>query len=167
MDTPRGLFVVDKFLSEEEQNDLIRNIDNMTWSNELSRRVQHYGAKYDYKTKTLNYECLSIPLFFNSILDKLNNIDTFNQIIVNEYCKLQKISIHKDSDVFGENICTITLGDSTEFIMTNGSRKYTITPKPGTLLTLSGESRYDWTHETKKSSIENFRRISVTLRTIK
>lgn len=46
-----GLKYVTGFLSREEQKGLLEEIDKYPWSNELKRRVQHYGYKYDYKYK--------------------------------------------------------------------------------------------------------------------
>jgi ubiquinone/menaquinone biosynthesis C-methylase UbiE len=43
-----GLLVVHNFITEEEESDLIVALDNRPWISQLSRRVQHYGATFDY-----------------------------------------------------------------------------------------------------------------------
>lgn len=46
---PEGLIYVPDFVSVAEQVKLLSAIDEREWSQELKRRVQHYGYRYDYK----------------------------------------------------------------------------------------------------------------------
>ena len=41
------------FLDEHAQRALIECIDNNSWRTDLERRVQHYGWRYDYRTKSV------------------------------------------------------------------------------------------------------------------
>ena len=43
-----GLVFEPNFLDEEHERRLVRWIDAQEWSNELTRRVQQYGWRYDY-----------------------------------------------------------------------------------------------------------------------
>jgi len=43
-----GLLVVHNFITEKEESDLINDLDNRPWISQLSRRVQHFGATFDY-----------------------------------------------------------------------------------------------------------------------
>ena len=46
-----GLLVVHNFITEEEEEKLINALDNRPWISQLSRRVQHYGATFDYANR--------------------------------------------------------------------------------------------------------------------
>jgi len=48
-----GLSYVADYVSPAEQADLLNSIDQQLWLNELKRRVQHYGYKYDYKKRAV------------------------------------------------------------------------------------------------------------------
>ena len=43
-----GLQYIPDFIARDEESALIANIDEQPWLNDLKRRVQHYGYKYDY-----------------------------------------------------------------------------------------------------------------------
>ncbi|WP_419863166.1 alpha-ketoglutarate-dependent dioxygenase AlkB [Candidatus Poriferisodalis sp.] len=49
-----GLEYLPDFLSPEEEAELIACIDAGEWLADLSRRVQHYGYKYDYSNRRLD-----------------------------------------------------------------------------------------------------------------
>lgn len=48
-----GLKLIESFIIESEETDLLKNINNHTWLNDLTRKVQHYGYKYDYKSRKI------------------------------------------------------------------------------------------------------------------
>ncbi len=50
---PKGLIYIPDYITSLVENELISFIDSQEWSNELIRRVQHYGYKYDYKNKLI------------------------------------------------------------------------------------------------------------------
>ena len=50
-----GLEYVPEFISIEEQDELLSCIQSEKWLDDLKRRVQHYGFKYDYKTRYVDY----------------------------------------------------------------------------------------------------------------
>jgi len=47
-----ALTYVPGYVSTEEQHDLLQAIDAAPWLEDLRRRVQHYGFRYDYKAWT-------------------------------------------------------------------------------------------------------------------
>ena len=49
-----GLTYLPNFLSEVEEDELFELIDKQMWSEELKRRVQHYGWRYDYKARQID-----------------------------------------------------------------------------------------------------------------
>ena len=50
---PQGLSLQPNVITAEKEHEIISWLDNQTWSTELSRRTQHYGYNYNYKSKDL------------------------------------------------------------------------------------------------------------------
>jgi len=48
-----GLKYIESYITKEEEHELLAKIDESQWLIDLKRRVQHYGYKYDYKSKKL------------------------------------------------------------------------------------------------------------------
>ncbi len=88
-ETVEGLDVIRHFLSEEEQDNLISDIDKNPWSSELKRRVQHYGYKYDYKSKALDESSKigDLPKFCEPLIERMLKQGLINekpdQLIIN------------------------------------------------------------------------------------
>ena len=117
-----------------------------------------------------------IPILYdikNNIKDvcvELNLCDDtfdFDQCIVNNYYKNQRISKHIDSLTFDKIICCLTIGTEPGGIMrfSYDEHKKDIIVKPNSLYIMSGDARYKWAHE--MLSNKGDRRISITYRTIK
>ena len=53
-DLPPGLIYVANWLSNEEHEKVLAEIDSIAFDVTLSRRVQHYGARYDYGSASLS-----------------------------------------------------------------------------------------------------------------
>jgi alkylated DNA repair dioxygenase AlkB len=49
-----GLIYIPDFISVEKEKSLLSNIDKQPWLNDLKRRVQHYGYKYDYRARNID-----------------------------------------------------------------------------------------------------------------
>lgn len=182
-----GLIYLPNFISNEESSKLISYIENQQWSAELNRRVQHYGYRYDYKSRNLDVssEVLEIEQPFIGLLDtltyELNELGLKsrpNQIIVNEYEIGQGITWHIDSEKsFDDNIFIISLLSDCLMKLENKNTKdkLDVLLKKNSLLCLTKESRYDWKHTipNTKSFVFNgkkftrARRLSLTCRYIK
>lgn len=171
-----GVLYYPEFLPEALEKEIITELDSLPWSNQLKRRTQHYGYIYDYRSRSLPKA--TTPL--SPSLLKVAKLLPFEptQCIVNEYLRNQGISAHTDSRVFGPIIASVSLLAPCEMIFTSGSRVFTLTLMPRSLLILSGEAREDWKHEIKgnvKVSLpdgtiyhkpEDYRRVSLTFRTL-
>ena len=46
-----GLIYISNYISPATAKSLLEIIDQQPWLNELKRRVQHYGYRYDYKKR--------------------------------------------------------------------------------------------------------------------
>ncbi len=177
------LLFIKNYISDYEHDKLANSIDKNTWSNELRRRVQHYGYKYDYKARSINksMQVQNLPNWANEIGDKLVNDGYFSllpdQLIVNEYLPGQGITDHIDCEpCFEDTVVSISLGSHTTMNFTNKITKerIPIVLPPKSAVILKGISRYDWMHgiPSRKTDIiggvkkNRSRRISLTYRTV-
>jgi len=178
LDIPGLEYVLD-FISPAQEQALIEAIDDQPWLNDLKRRVQHYGYKYDYKARAVTPDSYLGPLpdWLQPVLEKLpfKPDQAPNQAIVNEYEPGQGISAHIDCvPCFGATIASLSLGSGAIMQFTNRHEKHEIYLEPGSLIILSGPVRYDWMHAipARKSDmvgglkIERGRRVSLTFRTV-
>lgn len=179
-----GLELYFDFITTNEEKQFINFIDNEPWLTDLSRRVQHYGYKYDYRTRKIDnsfylgelpewLKVLAYRLFDKKIIDFIPD-----QAIINEYEPGQGIAPHIDCEpCFGDTIISLSLGSTC--IMNfekepNSKNREEIFIEPKTLLVMKSESRYDWYHGilARKSDkfngeiIKRERRISITFRKV-
>jgi alkylated DNA repair dioxygenase AlkB len=122
---------VPNFISPEEESNLLKEIEKNEWSNELKRRVQHYGWKYDYTARKIDpsLKIGPLPPFCSPLIQRMKDQDILqedpDQLIINgtiflfikgdiaEYLPGQGISAHVDKkNWFHERIVSITLGSS-------------------------------------------------------
>lgn len=59
---PKGLFVIQDFISKEEEAEIMKEIDSKEWTQSIGRRVQHYGYEFNYKTKNVDPSQTPSPL---------------------------------------------------------------------------------------------------------
>lgn len=111
-----GLKYLENYVSPVEELELLNMIDQQSWLPDLKRRCQHYGYKYDYKSKNIdmNYYIGPLPKWLNPLCAKLMHDNIFtkfpDQVIVNEYIPGQGISPHIDSiNSFNHTICSLSL----------------------------------------------------------
>ena len=150
----------------------------------MSRRVQQYGWRYDYKLRTVDSSAYigEFPEWASHLADRLFDRGYMksvpNQLIVNEYLGTQGISRHVDrSDNFGEEVATVSLLETWEMIFRRYERRIEIPLERRSVAVLSKDARYKWTHEIPSRKHEpsrdglprreRNRRISLTFRTVK
>ena len=186
-----GLRMIPDFLTETEEEAVLREIDHSTWSNELQRRVQHYGWRYDYKSRQIDPSMRLGPLpgWATKIAQRLVDDGYFpdacpDQVIVNEYCGSQGITPHIDSPAsFTDVVAMISLLESWEMDFRKRSDKTKVVlclPRRSATI-LRDDARYEWTHEipkrktepgpvkpgkSKPSRVSRGRRISLTFRKV-
>ena len=179
-----GLEYHDNFITKTEQSELINIIDNQIWLDDLKRRVQHYGYKYDYKRRNIDktMHLGDIPDWCKNIGFKLqeNGIIDFmpDQVIVNEYSPGQGISNHIDCEpCFNDTIISLSLNSSCIMQFTNKIDFQKVIPvllEPCSLVVLKKDARYNWMHGIKAVKTDNFygekiirkRRVSLTFRKV-
>lgn len=160
----------------------METIDQSPWQNDLKRRVQQYGYRYDYRRKGLGTDRIGpLPDWSLELLDRFHReglIDTtFNQLIINEYTPGQGISLHVDCrPCFGDTIFSVSLGSPCILTMRHiaSDAASDVLLEPGDVLAMSGEARYDWQHgiASRKTDripgrvIKRGRRVSLTFRRV-
>src|SRR5438105_957337 len=99
-----GLQYVPDFVTIEEHDRLLRQIDIGEWRADMRRRVQHYGYRYDYRSRSVDYSMRigELPPWAAEIAGRLLAERYFtelpDQMIVNEYEPGQGISNHIDCE---------------------------------------------------------------------
>lgn len=177
-----GFQYIPNYISAEEENTLIKIIDQQQWLSEISRRVQHYGYKYDYtaNTSSQNLYLGAIPDWLLIICKRLFAERIFkvlpDQVIINEYLPEQGISPHIDCvPCFGETICSLSLLSPCLMELSKNEEKTSILLEPKSILVLSGPARFEWKHgiANRKQDVLNGqkvlreRRVSITFRKMK
>ena len=90
------------------------------WRDDLSRRIQHYGWRYDYKAMAPDMHIGALPAWLSRLAHKIyDETGLFDrvaeQVIVNEYLPGQGIATHIDHPGFGPTVCTIGMNQSREY----------------------------------------------------
>jgi len=174
-----GLYYIKDVLTIEESSKIMEKLDNNNkWiplsETKNSRLVQHYGYKYDYKSHNIYQQIEDIPEYLQYLSDLsesicnqlqiINDSYKFNQCIVNNYNKGQKISAHIDVIKYGNVICCYTLNSNGIMRFTKDCKNIDIIVEPNSLYIMSRDSRYKWKHEMLSSKS---RRISITFRNVR
>lgn len=171
-----GLEYIPNYISGTQENELIKIIDSKEWLSDLKRRVQHYGYKYYYTSRSI-----SSDLYIGEVPDWLLVLSDMlpikpDQVIINEYLPGQGISPHIDCiPCFTDIICSLSLLSPCVMEFTKKENKPSILLEPRSLLILSGPARFEWKHgiaarkqdvySGKKMTRE--RRVSITFRKVK
>ena len=178
-----GLSYSPDFIGQVEEEELLSNIDQQYWRSDLTRRVQHYGYRYDYKARAVKREDFLGPLpgWIAPLCAKLVSYRFFaappDQIIVNEYMPGQGIAPHIDCPpCFGDVIASLSLGSDClmDFSCAETPKKHSLLVDRRSLLVFKGEARYKWRHgiaQRKSDRIRGVlfprsRRVSLTFRNV-
>lgn len=180
---PPGLTYIPSFILPDTAKCIVSTVDSLDWQTSLRRRVQHYGWRYDYKSRRIDQGDWLGPLpdFALPILERLTQARIFasppDQLIVNEYMAGQGIAAHIDCEpCFGGTVASLSLNSPSTMRLRNrkSGLLYDIDLAPQSLLVLNGEARYEWTHEiaARKNDLidgqrrPRGRRISLTFRNV-
>ena len=179
-----GLWYIPDYITEDQHDWSLGRIEEQQWLDDLKRRVQHYGFKYDYKARKVNHDMRigELPEWLNRLSHKLHKDgympEVADQVIVNEYERGQGISSHIDCEpCFKDTIVSLSLGSGCVMNFINKfdkSKKIPIWLAPRSLVVLSGEARYEWLHgiPARKSDVwdgqthPRKRRVSLTFRKV-
>lgn len=176
---PDGLILYKRVFDENEASILFDKIDALEWQDALSRKVQHYGYKYDYTIKEPQTRKLirgpDAPRILSCLADAFERTNLLteypNQIIVNKYLPGEGIGAHRDHyPIFGDSVGTISLGSGIEMEFKPYGKYKDELPdtvlkvylEPGDILVFKGDARMKYSHEIKKrkSDLVNGKKIS-------
>lgn len=171
-----GLEYIPNYISATQENELIKIIDSKEWLSDLKRRVQHYGYKYNYTSRSISND-----LYIGKVPDWLLVLSDIlpikpDQVIINEYLSGQGISPHIDCiPCFTDIICSLSLLSPCSMDFTKEGIKASIFLEPRSLLILSGPARFEWKHGIAARKQDVYlgrkilreRRVSITFRKIK
>lgn len=160
---PKGLIILNDFITETEECELIKalELDNDSIDSTLKhRRVKHFGYEFLYDINNVNpHQKLDrqIPTECNFLWKRLEDVRekdalTFewkepDQLTVNSYEAGQGIPPHVDThSAFLDPILSLSLEGDVVMEFRKGSEKCSVLLPRRSLLIMSGESRYDWTH---------------------
>lgn len=179
---PQGLIIIPEFITPREETALLAAIDSASWDSSMSRKVQHYGWRYDYKSRKIDPSAYLGPLpKWAELLGKRLYKEKYlkelpDQVIVNEYLENQGISKHIDCiPCFRGAVVTISLLESWEMIFSRKlqldiDEKYRVVLERRSATVLAGEARKNWYHEIpkrwKEAGVPRARRISITFRKV-
>jgi len=168
---PPGLFLYENFISEDLEQTIVDFVNNyeekvtsstVTNTNQLKNRFTiHFGHNFDYDVNgsTIKYseDAYKIPTFLADIRkdhvekDKSILMSKFDQVTINKYA-IQGgcIPAHIDNtEAFDEEISAISLNADTVMEFKNKNNEldcYSVHLPRRSLLVMSKESRYDFTH---------------------
>ena len=171
---PVGLEYHSDFLAASEEEGLLAHIDNSEWLTDLSRRVLHFGYRYDYTNRRLDETARIGPL--PEWLTQLSNMvreaaskeakqlldpqQPFEQAIINEYLPGQGIAPHIDRDCFGPIVATVSLGSAVnmDFCCDSTGDEYVQRLEPRSLVLLYGDARFKWRHGHRETAVRHLER---------
>jgi len=187
-----GLTLIPDFITDDEEEMLICNINKQPWNTSLKRLTQHYGYTYNYSSKSIDRvkdKAPNIPDWISVFTDRMLN-DRYisvkpDQVIINRYLPGEGISAHIDAPyLFKDRIYSISLGSSCKMIFRKENdtlSPYIYQLMPRTLLIMEDDARYKYTHEipsvkndmflvnpllTRKKRVKRTTRYSITFRNV-
>lgn len=181
---PAGLVYWPEALTPQEARNLAAGVGTAPWAEvgcAGSRRVQQYGAAYDYATGRVGGSAAPFPEWLEPAAKKAAELCSagggsrapFTQAIVNCYEPGQGIAAHVDRPQFGPEVVCFTLGSAATLDFETGAQRFSLRPEPGSAYMMSGPSRYVWRHSQAARKSDpgeggrreaRGRRISVTFR---
>ena len=180
----RGLQYIEDYIDEVQHDWLLTQINEQQWLDDLKRRVQHYGFKYDYRARKVNRDMRigELPDWLKRFSENLYKDgympEIADQVIINEYLPGQGISSHIDCEpCFKDTIVSLSLESGCVMNFTNKfdkTKKIPVWLAPRSLVVLSEKARYEWLHgiaarkwdEWDGQKYERQRRVSLTFRKV-
>ena len=179
-----GAVLIHAFITPAEEQRILERIADAPWLTDLSRRVQHYGYRYDYRRRGADTH-VSAPAFPAWAKCMAHRMASWfgprlpEQCIVNEYRPGQGIGMHTDHRSFGPVVASLSLADAWtmrfrprrpgEPYLPGASRHdQAVTLPRRSLLVLRGPARTAWMHGIDSADTGHYRhtRVSATFRTL-
>lgn len=154
---PPGLILLENFVTIEEEENLLLLLKDSDFKSEMKHRlVKHYGYEFRYDTNNIDKDKpldKKIPIECNFLWDKLSKSDlpyrhfVPDQLTINHYKPGQGIPSHVDThSAFEDPILSLSLLSPIVMEFKKNNKTICLLLPRRSLLIISGESRYDWTH---------------------
>ncbi|EFN89740.1 Alkylated DNA repair protein alkB-like protein 8 [Harpegnathos saltator] len=153
---PPGLTLIENFITKDQEESLLKTLN---WDNCESsslqlkhRQVKHFGYEFQYGTNIVNLEKPIAPIpqdykFLQTLFDKHGHKYMYDQLTINKYLPGQGIPPHVDThSVFEDTILSLSLGSLCVMNFRRTDRKIDVLLPARSLLIMTGEARYAWTH---------------------
>ncbi|KAJ8266532.1 hypothetical protein GJAV_G00131520 [Gymnothorax javanicus] len=172
-----GVFLWENFLSEEEERELVRCMDQDAWKESQSgRKKQDFGPKVNFKKQHVRLGTFSgLPALSRNIVHRMSQEPLLQGFQPVEQCNLDyspqrgsAIDPHlDDSWLWGERLVTVNMLSNTIITMSHEEelrelRVYVNFPRRS-LLVLHGDARHKWKHAIHRKDIHQ-RRVCSTFR---
>ncbi|KAI6177045.1 hypothetical protein M3Y97_00864500 [Aphelenchoides bicaudatus] len=172
-----GISLIEEFLSEQEEMDIVCRIDNVEWLlSQSGRRKQDYGPKVNFKHKKVKCERYEgVPDYADVVLKRLESfgVEQFGNYQPFELCNLEydaqrqsQIEFHQDDTwIWGERLISLNLLESSVMTFENLSQNalvFVYMPRRS-ILCFCDEARYKWRHGIFSWHVQH-RRIALTMR---
>jgi len=158
---PSGLRYFPEIISVREEKDIIEwavKIGSGKWQQDrmrgqvTRRKYISFGWAYKLYSRTL-IQAGRIPSVLKDIRALCSvhaeaSAKAFDQMVLIKYPIGAGIGAHTDAPCFGPVVLGLSLGTSCQMLFTHSNlRDFKLLLEPRSLLVLSGESRFSWTHE--------------------
>lgn len=165
------------FVTAEEEREIMRWVDAQEWEKDLSRRRQFHGGSYEGQEGPRKPLPPILSRLARRVFDEGFVTQVPDRCLINEYFPGQGIAAHVDYDRFSDEVVMISLLDMypMRFRHLTQNQVYEKFLERRSICVLSGESRWEWTHEIVKRKFDivpgggkrpRHRRVSVTFRRI-
>lgn len=153
-----GMMLIENFLTEDEESQILEHLDKREWHHLNNRRVQHDGYEFIYGPNIINpnNKLGPLPDWLTPIQSRLEIItDTVNgagagldQLTVNDYKPGDGIPPHIDAtSPFDEGFAAVSMGSGAvmSFRHLDGRQQHVYYPARSALI-FAGEGRLQWQH---------------------
>lgn len=183
---PEGFLYTPMWISNAQESTLVDLVDQGPWRQDLGRRTQHFGWRYNYSSGRVEHDVSTpkIPSHLIEIGERLKSELSLpkapDQVIVNEYIVrdgvAQGISSHRDHiRDFGPIVVTLSLLENWTMRFTRpGFNTVDVLLEARSIGVMTGESRYEWNHAIPSRKYDGVgqmrrrrsRRLSITFRVV-
>ncbi|CAH1635386.1 unnamed protein product [Spodoptera littoralis] len=178
-ENPKGLLLLNDFITQEEEKEFIKLFDwNPECNNLKNRLVKHFGYEFRYGSNDVDLNSpliekipVECDILWKRLKEKGFNVGVPDQLTVNKYSPGQGIPSHVDKhSPFGGTILSLSLGSDIVMDWKHHSGQYVPTlVQARSLLVMQDEARYDWQHGIQprtwdpviENRVENSRNIKV------
>lgn len=178
-----GLYLIENAISKNDQKQIMRSL--ITNNGKECRQI-HKAREFDWSfLKGLNNpgsytsnDYLQIPIWAKNIWKKImekgnlkdiiGNVEIIDNVLVNTYEKGDfLIPYINEIEFWNEWVVGLSMGSDIFMDFTKGTKEaHTIKIPASSVYILTKDARYTYKHGIKKQEFNNFKRVSVTFRTI-